>query len=52
MAKKLGFEKNSYGLAAPIVGKNGDYTHFAWIGAADTNHLFQVRKNVIRSKFC
>jgi hypothetical protein len=35
IAKKLGYEENSYGLAAPIVGKNADFTHFAWIGSPD-----------------
>ena len=35
IAKKLGYEENSYGLAAPIVGKNADFTHFVWIGSPD-----------------
>jgi hypothetical protein len=35
MAKKLGYENNSYGLAFPIVGKNSDFSHFAWIGSPD-----------------
>jgi hypothetical protein len=35
MAKKLGYEDNSYGLAYPIVGKNADFTHFVWIGSPD-----------------
>ena len=35
MAKKLGYEDNSYGLAYPIVGKNSDFTHFVWIGSPD-----------------
>ena len=35
MAKKLNFSDRSYGLATPIVGKTGDYTHFAWIGHPD-----------------
>ena len=47
MAKKLGFEKNSYGLAAPIVGKNGDYTHFAWIGAADIKSSLSSTKKML-----
>ena len=35
MAKKLGYEDSSYGLAYPIVGKNADFTHFVWIGSPD-----------------
>jgi len=35
IAKKLGFDDSSYGLALPIVGKNEDFTHFVWIGAPD-----------------
>ena len=35
MAKKLGYEENSFGLAFPIVGKNADFSHFAWIGSPD-----------------
>ena len=35
MAKKLGYEDSSYGLAYPIAGKNADFTHFVWIGSPD-----------------
>ena len=35
IAKKLGYEDNSFGLAFPILGKNNDFTHFAWIGSSD-----------------
>jgi hypothetical protein len=35
IAKKLGYEENSYGLAMPVIGKNGDFSHFAWIGSPD-----------------
>ena len=35
IAKKLGYEENSYGLAMPIIGKNADFSHFAWIGSPD-----------------
>mgnify|MGYP001321287967 CR=1 FL=1 len=35
MAKKLGYEKNSYGLAIPIIGKNSGFSHFAWFGSPD-----------------
>ena len=31
MMKKMGVE-NSFGLGYPILGKNNDYTHFAWSG--------------------
>jgi len=35
IAKKLGYEDNSFGIAFPILGKNSDFTHFAWIGSPD-----------------
>lgn len=35
IAKKLNYSDRSYGLATPIVGKTGDYTHFVWIGHPD-----------------
>ena len=47
MAKKLGFDKNSFGLAAPILGKNKDYSHFAWIGAADIKSSLSSTKKML-----
>ena len=35
LAKKLGFENNSFGLAYPIVGKSAEFSHFVWVGAPD-----------------
>ena len=44
MAKKLGYEDSSYGLAYPIVGKNSDFTHFVWIGLLTSKLHFQTLK--------
>ena len=35
IAEKLSYSDRSFGLAVPIVGKTGDYTHFAWFGHPD-----------------
>ena len=47
MAKKLGYEENSYGLAFPIVGKNGDFSHFAWIGSPDIKTALSNTKKML-----
>ena len=47
MAKKLGYEKNSYGLAFPIVGKNADFSHFAWIGSPDIKTALSNTKKML-----
>ena len=44
LAKKLGFEDNSYGLAVPIVGKNADFTHFVWQGFPDIKSALSSTK--------
>ena len=46
MAKKLGYESNSYGLAYPIVGKNADFTHFVWIGSSDIKTALSTTKKM------
>ena len=46
MAKKLGFEENSYGIALPILGKNADFSHFVWIGAPDIKTSLSSMKNM------
>ena len=33
--KNLAYGENSFGLAVQFLAKNGDVSHFAWIGAAD-----------------
>ena len=35
IAEKLSYSDRSFGLAVPIVGKTGDYKHFAWFGHPD-----------------
>ena len=35
IAENLGYEDNSFGIGFPILGKNSDFTHFAWIGSPD-----------------
>ena len=47
MAKKLGYENNSYGLAFPIVGKNSDFSHFAWIGSPDIKTALANTKKML-----
>jgi hypothetical protein len=47
MAKKLGYENNSYGLAFPIVGKNADFSHFAWIGSPDIKTALSNTKKML-----
>ena len=47
MAKKLGFEENSYGIAFPIVGKNADFSHFVWIGSPDIKTALSKTKKCI-----
>jgi len=47
MAKKLGYEKNSYGLAFPIVGKNADFSHFVWIGSPDIKTALSNAKKML-----
>ncbi len=47
MAKKLGFEENSYGLAMPILGKNADFSHFVWIGAPDIKTSLSSMKKML-----
>ena len=46
MAKKLGFEENSYGIAFPIVGKNADFSHFVWIGSPDIKTALSKTKKM------
>jgi len=41
------YEKNSYGLAAPIVGKNADFTHFVWIGSPDIKTALSNTKKML-----
>ena len=47
MAKKLGYEENSFGLAFPIVGKNADFSHFAWIGSPDIKTALSNSKKML-----
>tara|TARA_B100000963_G_scaffold290053_1_gene259800 strand:- start:186 stop:878 length:693 start_codon:yes stop_codon:yes gene_type:complete len=47
MAKKLGFEENSYGLGLPILGKNADFSHFVWIGAPDIKSSLSSMKKML-----
>ena len=46
LAKKLGFEENSYGIAFPIVGKNADFSHFVWIGSPDIKTALSKTKKM------
>ena len=47
MAKKLGYEENSFGLAFPIVGKNADFSNFAWIGSPDIKTALSNSKKML-----
>ena len=46
MAKKLGFENNSYGLAYPIVGKTAEFSHFVWIGSPSVEEALTRTKQM------
>lgn len=46
-AAKMNYADRSFGLAVPIVGKTGDYTHFAWFGHPDiTTALVDTKKTM------
>jgi len=47
IAKKLGYEDNSFGIAFPILGKNSDFTHFAWIGSPDIKTALSNTKKML-----
>ena len=47
IAKKLGFDQNSFGLAYPIIGKTEEYTHFVWIGAPDAEAALSRTKQMM-----
>ena len=47
MAKKIGFDKNSYGLAFPIVGKTAEFSHFVWVGAPDVETALSRTKKMM-----
>ena len=47
IAAKFNYSDRSFGLAVPIVGKTGDYTHFAWFGHPDiTTALADTKKSM------
>ena len=46
LAKKLGIEGNSYGIAIPIVGKNSEFTHFVWQGYPDIKTALSITKSM------
>ena len=46
ISKKLGFEKNSYGLGYPIIGKTADFTHFVWVGSPDVESALTRTKQM------
>ena len=47
MAKKLGYENNSYGIGYPIIGKVKDFTHFVWMGANDVESSLRQTKQML-----
>tara|TARA_B100000768_G_C11068170_1_gene285393 strand:- start:62 stop:451 length:390 start_codon:yes stop_codon:yes gene_type:complete len=47
IAKKLGYEDNSFGLSFPILGKNNDFTHIAWIGYSDIKTSLSNTKKML-----
>ena len=50
IAKKLVYEDNSYGIAFPILGKNSDFTHFAWIGSPDIKTALSNTKKMFSDR--